>query len=55
MRMFPLKDVSSTVALPVLYVPSRLFLASRDEADSRRRVMGMVLITLPFEVVALNS
>ena len=55
MRMFPLKDVSSTVALPVLCVPSRLFDAPKGEADSRRWVMGMVLITLPFKVLALNS
>ena len=55
MWMFPLKEFSSTVALPVLRVPSRLLEAPKGEADSRRWVMGMVLMTLPFDVLALNS
>ncbi len=55
MRMVPLKEVSSTVALPVLCVPSRLLEEPRGDADCRRRVMGRVLITLPFTVLALSS
>lgn len=55
MRMFPLNEVRSTLALPVLCVPSRLFDDPNGEADSRRWVMGRVLNTLPFKVLALNS
>lgn len=53
--MLPLKEVSPTVAFPVLRVPKRLLPGESGEGECRFRLRGNALSTFPRTDLARSS